>query len=90
MALRLAVVALVIAALAVPPSLLARPSKAAKIAILTTAWSPWHSNTEGFRDGLKELGYVEGQNLTFDIRAVQGDPTRLPVLAAQLGCGTGS
>lgn len=84
MALRLAVVALIIAALTVPPSLLARPSKAAKIAILTSAWSPWHSNTEGFRDGLKELGYVEGQNLTFDVRAAQGDPTRLPALAAEL------
>ncbi len=32
-----------------------------RIGILTTAWSPWHSNTKGFRDALEELGYVEGQ-----------------------------
>jgi putative ABC transport system substrate-binding protein len=55
-----------------------------KIGVLTTAWSPWHSNTEGFRDGLKELGYVEGRNLRFELRAAQGDPTRLPALAAEL------
>ena len=47
-------------------------------------WSPWHSTTEGFRDALKERGYVEGQNLTFDARAAQGDPARLPTLAAEL------
>jgi hypothetical protein len=42
-----------------------------KIGVLTTAWSPWHSNTEGFRDGLKEFGYVEGRNLRFELRAAQ-------------------
>jgi ABC-type uncharacterized transport system substrate-binding protein len=59
-------------------------SKPVKIAILTSAWSPWHSNTEGFRDALKELGYVEGWDLTFDTRAAQGNPARLPALAAEL------
>jgi putative ABC transport system substrate-binding protein len=55
-----------------------------RIAILTSAWSPWHSNTEGFRDGLKELGVAESGGVTFDVRAAQGDPTRLPELAAEL------
>jgi putative ABC transport system substrate-binding protein len=55
-----------------------------KIGILTTAWSPWHTTTEGFRDGLRELGYVEGSNVTFEVRAGEGDPTRLPALAAEL------
>jgi putative ABC transport system substrate-binding protein len=59
-------------------------AKIYKIGILTTAYSPWHSNTEGFRDGLKEFGYVEGKNVTFETRAAQGDPTRLPTFAAQL------
>lgn len=48
------------------------------------AWSPWHSNTEGFRDGLRELGYVEGSNVIFEVRASEGDTTRLPALAAEL------
>jgi putative ABC transport system substrate-binding protein len=75
---------LLLAALSLPPSTPAQARKPVKIGILTTAWSPWHSNTEGFRNGLKELGYVEGQSLTFDVRAAQGDPTRLPALAAEL------
>jgi len=80
----LLIIAVLLAAFAVPPSPAARPSKAVRIAILTTGYSPWHSDTEGFRDGLKERGYVEGQNLTFDARASQGDTTRLPALAAEL------
>jgi putative ABC transport system substrate-binding protein len=45
---------------------------------------PWHSSTEGFRDGLKEFGYAEGKNVMFDARAAQGDLTHLPKLAAEL------
>jgi putative ABC transport system substrate-binding protein len=62
----------------------AQAPKVFKIGILTTAWSPWHSNTEGFRDALKELGYAEGKTVAFEVRAAQGDPTRLPELAAEL------
>ena len=58
--------------------------KVHRIGILTTAYSPWHSNTEGFRDGLRELGYIEGRTVTFEVRAAQGDPTRLPQLATEL------
>ncbi|OLB98619.1 MAG: hypothetical protein AUH30_07280 [Candidatus Rokubacteria bacterium 13_1_40CM_68_15] len=32
----------------------------------------------------RRFGYVESQNLSFDVRAAQGDPTRLPALAAEL------
>ena len=63
---------------------LAKQPEAFRIGILTTAWSPWHSNTKGFRDALEELGYVEGQNIIFIARAAKGDPTRLPDLAAEL------
>jgi putative ABC transport system substrate-binding protein len=62
----------------------ARSPKGVKIGILTTAWSMWHSNTEGFRDALNELGYTEGQNIAYKGRVAQGDPTRLPPLAAEL------
>lgn len=62
----------------------AQPPKVFKIGILTSAYSPWHSHTEGFRDGLKEFGFAEGKNVTFEARAAQGDPTRLPELAAEL------
>lgn len=80
----LAIPLLVVALLGEAPPVRAQAPKVFKIGVLTSAWSPWHSNTEGFRDGLKELGYVEGQTVTFEARAAQGDPTRLPQLAAEL------
>ena len=55
----------------------AAEGKAFKVGILTTAMSPWHTETEGFRDGLKELGYIDGRNVLFVARAAQGDPVRL-------------
>jgi len=62
----------------------ARPTKPVKIGILTLAWVPWHTNTEGFRDGLKEIGYIEGKDLTYEVRAAGGNAARLPALAAEL------
>jgi putative ABC transport system substrate-binding protein len=37
-----------------------------------------------FRQGLKESGYVEGQNLTIDYRWAEGSNERFPALAADL------
>ncbi|HEY2991575.1 MAG TPA: ABC transporter substrate-binding protein [Methylomirabilota bacterium] len=54
-----------------------------KIGILTDAMTPWHSTTEGFRDGLKELGY-DGRNVVFEAYATRGERARLPVMAAAL------
>jgi putative ABC transport system substrate-binding protein len=33
---------------------------------------------------LRDLGYVEGQNLGLDVRRAEGDFARLPALAAEL------
>jgi putative ABC transport system substrate-binding protein len=37
-----------------------------------------------FREGLQELGYHEGQNLTLEVRYAAGKAERLPALAAEL------
>ena len=41
---------------------------------------PW----EAFRERLRELGYVEGQTVAFEVRWVDGRLDRLPTLAAEL------
>lgn len=39
---------------------------------------------EAFRQGLRDLGYVEGQNIAIEKRAAEGKPIRLADLAAEL------
>jgi putative ABC transport system substrate-binding protein len=41
-------------------------------------------NLAALRQGLRELGYVEGQNLEFAYRSAEGRPERFPELAAEL------
>ena len=37
-----------------------------------------------FRQGLRDLGYVEGQNIAFEYRSAEGDPDRLAAAATDL------
>ena len=46
--------------------------------------SPMPSNIEAFRQGLRELGYVEGQNITVEYRFAEGKEERYAILAAEL------
>ena len=41
-------------------------------------------NIEGFRAGLRELGYFEGRNVTLALRFAEGMPERMPALATEL------
>ena len=42
------------------------------------------ANFDALRKGLRELGYVEGQNLIIDYRSADGRPERFPQLAEEL------
>jgi len=39
---------------------------------------------EAFRQGLRDLGYVEGRNVVIEYRETEGKPERFPALAAEL------
>jgi len=59
-----------------------QPGKIPKIGILRTG-SPPDANIEGLRQGLRELGYVEGQNIILEYRWADRDE-RLSELAHEL------
>jgi putative ABC transport system substrate-binding protein len=42
------------------------------------------ANIDAFRRGLRELGYVEGQNIALEVRSAEGDNRKLPALSAEL------
>src|SRR5258708_8468201 len=48
------------------------------------AAAPLQPALAGFRRGLAESGYVEGQNVTIDYRFAEGRLERLPMLASDL------
>ena len=43
-----------------------------------------HPNVEGFRQGLREHGYLEGENIIVEYRWADGQQERLPGLATEL------
>jgi putative ABC transport system substrate-binding protein len=46
--------------------------------------SPMPPNIEAFRQGLRELGYVEGKNISVEYRFAEGKNERYAILAAEL------
>jgi putative ABC transport system substrate-binding protein len=63
----------------------AQPSaKVARIGYLTTTGGSGSPLPEAFRQGLQDLGYVEGKTIAIAYRSAEGKLERLPALAAEL------
>mgnify|MGYP003577108818 CR=1 FL=1 len=62
-----------------------QPKKVPRIGYLSSADSAFESTrTEAIRLALRELGYVEGQNIAIEYRYADGKRGRQPELAAEL------
>jgi putative tryptophan/tyrosine transport system substrate-binding protein len=63
----------------------AQPNQTARIGILQSGSSSSSmSRIAAFREGLRELGYVEGKNIKIDYRYAEGQTDQFAVLAAEL------
>jgi putative tryptophan/tyrosine transport system substrate-binding protein len=60
-----------------------QPSRIPRVGYLTPSTSPT-SNFEAFREGLRDVGYIEGKNLVIERRANEGKLDRNAALAAEL------
>ena len=62
------------------------PKKVPRIGVLhTNASAPWFPPLlAAFHQGLRDFGYVDGQNLVIEYRSAEGHAERLPALAAEL------
>jgi ABC-type uncharacterized transport system substrate-binding protein len=62
-----------------------QPGKVPRIGFLSgQSLSTISIRTEAFRQGLRELGYVEGKNIVIEWRLGEGKIDRIPALAAEL------
>src|SRR3990170_3946421 len=67
------------------PAQAQQPKKVPRIGFLSgSPPSSIKALTEAFRQGLRDLGYVEGKNIVIEWRSAEGKRDRLPALAADL------
>jgi putative ABC transport system substrate-binding protein len=62
----------------------AQPSKMARIGVLLYGTPDNDPNLPAFRDGMRDLGYVEGRNLAYEYRYAEAKTERLAGLATEL------
>src|SRR5262245_60793927 len=65
-----------------------QPNQVARVGFLSLGFpplsTPHQRMHEAFYQGLREVGYTEGKNLTIEFRSATGNPKRFPELAAEL------
>jgi putative ABC transport system substrate-binding protein len=67
-----------------PLSVYAQQSKIRRIGALYIGLADAELFKKELREGLRELGYVEGQNIAFEFRSAEGKLDQLPDLASEL------
>jgi putative ABC transport system substrate-binding protein len=72
------------AAVVWPVAARAQQSKIARIGALYIGTADAETFKKELREGLRELGYVEGQSIAFEFRSAEGKLDRLPELATEL------
>jgi len=72
------------AAAARPAAALARQGKTAKIGVLFLGYPNPSIFLKGLKDGLRNLGYEDGQSIELIVRSAGGEPTALAALAKEL------
>jgi putative ABC transport system substrate-binding protein len=66
------------------PGVAQQPGKMFRIGILSPAGSPSTKAFDALREGLRELGYIDGANIAIEYRLAAGDYGRLPAMAADM------
>ena len=61
-----------------------QPGKIPRIGYVTTSGETSTPNLEAFRQGLRDLGYIDGKNILLEYRSAEGKLDRLPSLVAEL------
>lgn len=55
-----------------------------RIGVINAAWAASHPTVEGLKTGLRDLGFEDGRDVTFDIRFTEGKLNTIPVAAEAL------
>jgi ABC-type uncharacterized transport system substrate-binding protein len=74
----------IVSGLATPVGVEAQAGKVYRVGILSTGNARPAAIFQAFEQRLRELGYVDGQNLAIEFRNAEGKTDRLPGLAAEL------
>ena len=61
-----------------------QPHRPFRIGVLNAAWAASHPTVEGLKAGLKDLGFEDGRDVTFDIRFTEGKLNTMPAAAEAL------
>jgi putative ABC transport system substrate-binding protein len=68
---------------ALPAAGAQQPVKMPRVGLLRPGAAP-DPYVDAFRQGLRDLGYIEGQTISLEYRWAEGRPARLPLLATEL------